>query len=30
MAVPILFPLVGKRDMRKRLQLLKAKVESTP
>jgi uncharacterized protein YndB with AHSA1/START domain len=30
LAVPILFPLVGKRDMRKRLQLLKAKVESTP
>jgi hypothetical protein len=29
MAVPILFPLVGKRDIRKRLQLLKAKVEST-
>jgi uncharacterized protein YndB with AHSA1/START domain len=29
MMVPILFPLVGKKDIRKRLQLLKAKVEST-
>jgi uncharacterized protein YndB with AHSA1/START domain len=29
LAVPILFPLVGKPDIRKRLQLLKAKVEST-
>lgn len=28
MMVPILFPLVGKKDIRKRLQLLKAKVES--
>jgi uncharacterized protein YndB with AHSA1/START domain len=29
LAVPVLFPLVGKRDIRKRLQLLKAKVESS-
>ena len=29
MVVPILFPLVGKKDMAKRLQLLKAKVESS-
>jgi uncharacterized protein YndB with AHSA1/START domain len=29
LAVPILFPLVGKRDARKRLQLLKAKVEGS-
>jgi uncharacterized protein YndB with AHSA1/START domain len=28
--VPIVFPLYGKPDMRKRMQLLKAKVESTP
>ena len=28
MVVPILFPLVGKKDMRKRLALLKAKVEA--
>lgn len=28
LAVPVLFPLVGKRDIRKRLQLLKARVES--
>jgi len=27
---PLLFPLVGKPDGRKRVQLLKAKVESTP
>ena len=29
MVVPIVFPLVGKPDIRKRLQLLKAKVESS-
>jgi uncharacterized protein YndB with AHSA1/START domain len=29
LAVPIVFPLVGKPDIRKRLQLLKAKVESS-
>lgn len=28
LVVPVLFPLVGKRDIRKRLQLLKEKVES--
>lgn len=28
--VPVLFPLVGKADIRKRMKLLKAKVESAP
>jgi hypothetical protein len=27
--VPLLFPLVGKPDIRKRMKLLKTKVEST-
>ena len=28
--VPVLFPIVGKADIRKRMKLLKAKVESAP
>ncbi|MGC1420272.1 MAG: SRPBCC family protein [Acidimicrobiales bacterium] len=28
--VPVLFPLVGKADIRKRMRMLKAKVESAP
>jgi hypothetical protein len=28
--VPVLFPLVGKADIRKRMKLLKAKVEAAP
>jgi uncharacterized protein YndB with AHSA1/START domain len=30
LVVPLLFPLVGKADIRKRMKLLKAKVESAP